>query len=75
LDATREFDKTLKQIEKRIEELQALSRSCQLDVASSIQAVLTQLEAVRHSANPDGGHGEPKKSSGSDPKNKRLGKS
>jgi hypothetical protein len=52
LDATREFDKTLKQIEKRIEELEALSASCQLDVAVTIRALRVQVDAVRKSAHP-----------------------
>ena len=52
LDATREFDKALKQIEKRIEELETLSRSCHLDIASSIQALRAQLDSLRKTAHP-----------------------
>lgn len=52
LDATREFDKALRQIEKRIEELDILSRSCHLDIASSIQALRAQLDALRKTAHP-----------------------
>ena len=52
LDTTREFEKTLKQIEKRIEDLADLSRSCNLDIDPSIQAVRAQLEALRTTARP-----------------------
>lgn len=52
LDPTREFDKALKQIEKRIEELESLAQTLRVDLDSPIQALRARLEALRKTAHP-----------------------
>ncbi|MCC6740788.1 MAG: hypothetical protein IT452_17225 [Planctomycetia bacterium] len=52
MDPTREFDKALKQIEKRIEELESLAHGLRIDLDSPIQALRARLEALRRTAHP-----------------------